>query len=102
MINATLSGNRVINGDCLSVLPKLPDSSVDCILTDPPYLARYQDRLGRKVANDDRADWVMPAFAEMHRVLKNNRFCISFYGWPRVDLFFAAWRKAGFYPVAHL
>ncbi len=27
----------VLEGDCLEVLPRLPDSSVDCILTDPPY-----------------------------------------------------------------
>jgi len=25
------------NGDCLEVLPTLPDASVDLILTDPPY-----------------------------------------------------------------
>jgi adenine-specific DNA-methyltransferase len=35
-------------------------------------------------------------------VLKNNRFCVSFYGWSRVDSFFAAWRSAGFRPVGHV
>lgn len=29
--------NRVIQGDCLSVLEQMPDKSVDLILTDPPY-----------------------------------------------------------------
>lgn len=29
-------------------------------------------------------------------------FCISFYGWNRVDAFFRAWRRAGFHPVGHL
>ena len=28
---------RLIQGDCLDVLPTLEDSSVDLILTDPPY-----------------------------------------------------------------
>jgi len=27
--------NRIVNADCLAVLPELPDSSVDFILTDP-------------------------------------------------------------------
>lgn len=94
--------NRIINADCLAVLPQLPNGSVDFILTDPPYLTRYRDRQGRTVANDDREGWLKPAFAELYRVLKNDRFCASFYGWPKVDHFFAAWRQAGFYPVAHL
>ena len=94
--------NRVINADCLDVLPRLPSRSVDFVLTDPPYLARYRDRTGRSVENDDRDRWLAPAFAEIYRVLKNDRFCVSFYGWPRVDSFFAAWRAAGFRPVGHL
>ena len=28
---------KLINDDCLKVLPTLPDKSVDLILTDPPY-----------------------------------------------------------------
>ena len=30
-------GVTIYNGDCLDVLPRLPDNSVDLILTDPPY-----------------------------------------------------------------
>jgi site-specific DNA-methyltransferase (adenine-specific) len=44
----------------------------------------------------------MPAFAQMYRVLKYDRFLLCFYGWNKVDCFFAAWRAAGFYPVGHL
>ena len=94
--------NRVINGDCIKVLPKLPDRSVDFVLTDPPYFVRYRDRAGRSVANDDNEAWLKPAFAEIYRVLKNNKFCVSFYGWNKADKFFAAWKDAGFKPVGHL
>jgi len=94
--------NRVINADCLSVLPRLPDRSIDFVLTDPPYLSRYCDRTGRTVANDDRDRWLYPAFAELHRALKDGRFCVSFYGWAKIDRFFAAWKAAGFRPVGHL
>jgi DNA modification methylase len=31
-----VSDPRVIHGDCLSVLPALPDASVDAVVTDPP------------------------------------------------------------------
>ena len=75
---------------------------IDLIVTDPPYLTRYRDRTGRTVINDDQADWLAPAFAQMHRVLKRDAFCISFYGWPKADLFIQAWRKAGFRLGGHL
>ena len=94
--------NQIVNGDCLTVLPQLAARSVDFVLTDPPYLAHYRDRSDRKVINDDRAGWLTPAFAEIYRVLKPDRFCVSFYGWSQVDKFFAAWRAAGFRAVGHL
>ncbi len=34
--------------------------------------------------------------------VKPDRFCVSFYGWNKVDVFFAAWKAAGFRPVGHL
>lgn len=33
-------------GDCLDILPTLPDSSVDAIVTDPPYAVGYQGKTG--------------------------------------------------------
>lgn len=92
----------VLQGDCLEVLPSLPDGCAGLVLTDPPYLVRYRDRAGRRIANDDRADWLVPAFREVHRVLDEDSVLVSFYGWQAVDQFMGAWRAAGFRPVAHL
>lgn len=99
---ATASSGQVIHGDCLRELRAIPDDSVDFVLTDPPYLVRYRDRIGRQVANDDNDRWLYRAFAEMYRVLKPDSYCVSFYGWPKVDRFLAAWRACGFLPVGHL
>jgi DNA modification methylase len=96
------SSNVIIHGNCLDVLPQIDAGSVDFILTDPPYIARYRSRDGRSVQNDDNAAWLAPSFAEMFRVLKNDACAISFYGWPKVDLFFAAWKKAGFRIAGHM
>lgn len=30
--------NKIYNEDCLRGMKRIPDNSVDCILTDPPYL----------------------------------------------------------------
>jgi DNA modification methylase len=94
--------NTIINGDCLKVLPELPARSVDFCLTDPPYLINYQARDGRTVPNDDNADWLQPAFAEIYRVLARHSYCVSFYGWAKADLFLASYRAAGFRVVGHL
>ena len=83
-------------------MPQLPAASVDFVLTDPPYLARYASRDGRRVPNDDNDAWLDPAFAAIHRVLARNSYCVSFYGWPAADRFIAAYRKAGFRIVGHL
>lgn len=94
--------NEVLQGDCTRVLQQLPDEHVDLIVTDPPYGVRYQDRFGRTVANDDDPSRILGAFTDLHRVLKPDSFCISFYGWGLVDEFFRAWRRAGFRPVGHI
>jgi site-specific DNA-methyltransferase (adenine-specific) len=78
------------------------DRSVNFILTDPPYITRYKSRDGRVVPNDDNDKWLKPAFAEMYRVLANDSFCVSFYGWPHADKFMHAYRAAGFRVVGHL
>jgi adenine-specific DNA-methyltransferase len=94
--------NRILLGDCVQAMGQMPEASIDLIATDPPYLVNYHSRDGRRIANDDRDGWLAPAFAEMYRVLKPGRFCVSFYAWNRVDRFLAAWKGAGFRPVGHL
>lgn len=97
-----LPRNTVLHGDCIQVLAGLPPATADLVLTDPPYICRYRDRHGRTVANDDRADWLAPAFAEIARAMSPEAHCVSFYGWNVVDQFMAAWRAAGLKPVGHL
>jgi DNA modification methylase len=60
--------NTILHGDCLTLLPTLSANSAAMVLTDPPYLARYRDRSGRTVPNDDNDRWLVPAFSELYRV----------------------------------
>lgn len=94
--------NQVIHGDCLTVMPQLPSQSIDLVVADPPYLVNYVPRDRRRVENDTNHDWLLPAYAEIYRVLKPNTFCVSFYGWPQVDQFMATWKRVGFSPVSHI
>ncbi len=94
--------NTIVQGDCIEIMRQMPTNSVDFILTDPPYLVNYRDRDGRTIQNDANADWLKPAMKEAYRVLKQNRVAVMFYGWSKVDAFFAAWKDAGFQPVGHI
>lgn len=96
------SRNVIHQGDCISVMRRMPARSVDFILTDPPYLVRYQSRDGRRILNDDNGRWLGPAAREMFRVLKPDSLCVSFYGWTQTDRFMGAWRAAGFRIVGHI
>ena len=69
---------------------KVCDTNEDRPAGDPPYITRYCDRSGRRVANDNNDRWLAPAFAEIFRLLKPDTFCVSFYGWNQADRFIAA------------
>ncbi|HVT90652.1 MAG TPA: DNA methyltransferase [Tepidisphaeraceae bacterium] len=101
-LDTTRSSTDILEGDCVPVMAAMPDESVNLILTDPPYLCGYSDRTGRSILNDDRDDWLVPAFEQMFRVLQPDSFCISFYGWHRADAFIHAWRNAGFRIAEHM
>lgn len=72
--------NKIYNEDCLEGMKRIPDGSVDCILTDPPYLYLKNQKLDRPF--DEQA-----FFSECKRVLKKDSFIVlfgrgtSFYRW---------------------
>jgi len=101
-IQQQLPVNTILHGNCIEMMREMPANAADFILTDPPYLVNYRDRNGRTIQNDSNSDWLMPAMREAYRVLKMNRVAIMFYGWTKVDEFFAAWKGAGFHPVGHI
>lgn len=96
--------NKGIHGECIDVLGRFPSASIDCIITDPPYLVNFVDRTGRSFRNDNPHDgkWLLPAYQQMYRVLKDNSYCVSFCGYTRAEWFLWAWREAGFRIEEHL
>ena len=61
------------NGDCLEVLPEIPDGSVDMVLTSPPY-----DNL--RTYNGNNAQWGahvwQAVIKSLYRVLKDGGVCV--------------------------
>lgn len=94
--------NQIYCGESKQTLKAFPEASIDLVITDPPYLCNYKDRSGRTLINDNNPQGVLPVFDEIYRVMKEDSYCISFYGWTAIAEFSQAWIKAGFKTVGHI
>lgn len=67
---------ELYHGDCLEVMREIPDASVDCVITDPPYFLPAKHYATRKEFRRNFGDlgvlesWFNQIWQEMSRVLK--------------------------------
>ena len=61
---------QLIHGDCLEEMKKIPDGSVDMVLTDPPY--------GTTACNWDTVIPLEPMWEQLKRVIKPNGAIVLF------------------------
>lgn len=78
-----MSRIRLVHGDCLSVLKKIPDNSVDSVVTDPPYA--YEGGLKAHQWDNFKSPQEFMRFCrawgrEAFRVLKPGGYVVSFCG----------------------
>jgi len=97
-----MNTNQIICGESANVLSECSSNSIDLVVTDPPYLCNYKDRFGRTVANDDSPEAVLKVFDQIYRVMKQDSYCVSFYGWTGIIDFAHKWEECGFKVVGHI
>jgi site-specific DNA-methyltransferase (adenine-specific) len=72
-MSGDIETTRLLHGDCLDVLPTLAASSVDLVLTDPPYYKVKKDAWDRQWKTpEDYLIWLRRVLVEFRRVLKPN------------------------------
>lgn len=68
--------NKIINGNSLEVLKSLPDNSIDCCVTSPPYYALrdygVDGQIGLEETPEAYIAKLSDVFMEVYRVLKPN------------------------------
>ena len=62
---------NILSGDCLEKLKEVPNSSVDLIITSPPYADQRKNTYGG-IKPEKYVSWFLPIAAELFRVLKND------------------------------
>lgn len=71
-----IKSNVIINKDCLAALKELPDESVDCCVTSPPYygLRDYgmEAQIGREETPEQYVERLVEVFVQLRRVLVNS------------------------------
>ena len=67
---------RILLGDCLDRLKELPDESVHCCVTSPPYFGLrdygHAGQIGLENSPQDFVDKLVEVFREVRRVLRND------------------------------
>lgn len=61
--------DSILQGDCEQVLARLPDNSVDLIVTSPPYADQRKSTYGG-ISPDRYVEWFLPKADQFLRVLK--------------------------------
>ena len=81
----------ITNEDCLELLKRTKDKSVDLVLTDPPYGMSFQSNYRKekynKIENDDNLDWLPDWISEIKRVSKDDAHLYIFCSWHKIDIF---------------
>ncbi len=71
--NRPLAGNRILVGDCLDQLRRIPDGSVDLVFADPPYNLQLSTELLRP--NNTRVDGVDDEWDKFGSFAEYDKFC---------------------------
>ena len=77
MSNSVVLGNATLYcGDCLETLRTIPDVSVQCCVTSPPYFGLrdygHADQIGLEQSPDEYVAKLVAVFREVRRVLKDD------------------------------
>jgi DNA modification methylase len=67
---------QILNGDCRNVLPLVPEQSVHCVVTSPPYfgLRDYgvDGQIGLEPSHEDYIAQIVAVFREVRRALRDD------------------------------
>ena len=87
--------NKIYHEDCIKVMQKIPDASIDLIVTDPPYLISYKSNwredkgheFASAIQGDNDPELITNYIKECNRILKDDTAIYMFCSFDKVDFF---------------
>lgn len=94
-----LASGKIHRGDCLKLMRRMDDGSVDLAFADPPFNIGYEyDQYDDRQDDEKYLDWCKEWIAEVHRVLKpDGTFWLAIGDEYAAELKVAAQREVGFF-----
>lgn len=94
-VKKTIELNKIYNEDCLVGMKRIPDNSIDLVVTDPPYLIKYKTgrrkdkshRFTSEILGDSDKDLISDYIKECYRVLKDDTAMYMFCSMDKVEFF---------------
>ena len=95
----SLKLGKIHQGDCIKLMKKIDDGSIDLVFADPPFNIGYEyDEYDDRQDDEKYLAWCEQWIAEVHRILKpNGTFWLAIGDEYAAELKVAAGRNIGFY-----
>jgi site-specific DNA-methyltransferase (adenine-specific) len=107
--------DTIYNQDCIKGMKRIPDCSIDLVITDPPFAIDFKAHRGNynrtssrvlegysEVKKDDYLEFTMKWMKEVKRVLKDSGSMYVFSGWNNLKDILTALDDLGFVTVNHI
>jgi site-specific DNA-methyltransferase (adenine-specific) len=83
--------NKIYLGDSLEIIKSIDDSSIDLVVTDPPYGMSFRSNHRKErydpIMNDDAVVWNTVIISELYRVMKPDTHLYWFCSFHNIDIF---------------
>lgn len=110
-----LEVNKIFNADCIEGMKKLPESSIDLVITDPPFAIDFKaqrsnyNRKGSRVLEgyteikkEDYYKFTLEWMEEVRRILKDSGSIFVFSGWNNLKDILNSLDEFNFITVNHI
>ena len=110
-----LKFNKIYNVDCIEAMQLLPESTIDLVITDPPFAIEFKPRKSNYNRTQERVldgyneipkkqyyQFTLAWMKQVHRVLKDSGSMYVFSGWNNLKDILMAVDHLGFLTINHI
>lgn len=107
--------NNIYNMDCIEGMRKIPDNSIDLVITDPPFAIEFKAKRSnynrsqtrvlegyQEIPKEKYYEFTLQWMKEVYRLLKEPGSMYVFSGWNNLKDILIALDELGFITVNHL